>query len=157
MIVEKGKKIILVRYSDFLYKNCMNDHLSVLEKNGYCWFGKVGKQKPSEKFAGLVMSEERPLIILHSKNDAYICDLAEVSYERPVDGIYPQYYEDVLFKQNNNPSAYFKITSLIKIEKGVLSNFIVSSSRNELPVALKGSMNSIFLVENVKEVLIEEK
>lgn len=43
MIIKKMEKMLLVRYSDFLFSNCIEEHKKIIEKNGYCWFGKVGK------------------------------------------------------------------------------------------------------------------
>ena len=50
MKVEKGAKLLIIRYSDFLIKGCIRLHMDVLDEKGYVWFGKVGKQKPSDKF-----------------------------------------------------------------------------------------------------------
>ncbi|MDD5792673.1 MAG: hypothetical protein PUD22_08830 [Erysipelotrichaceae bacterium] len=147
MIIKKMEKMLLVRYSDFLFSNCIEEHKKIIEKNGYCWFGKVGKQKPSKKFCDIVLKNERPMIFLHSAKKCYICDVENIVFEKPDDNAYPEYYNDILYDKGNYPSAYFKIRSCYEIEKAVLSNFIVSSSRNLLPSSLHSSMNSIFLVE----------
>lgn len=155
MTIKKGKKMLLVRYSDFLYSNCMNDHIDVIAEKGYCWFGKVGKQKPSQKFCDIVLKDEKPMIFLHSAKKAFICNVSDIIFEKPKDGVYPKYYNEVLFEKGNEPSAYFKITSCDEISKSVLSSFIVSSSRNHLPNSLHGSMNSIFMVECEKDVEVK--
>ena len=152
-MIEKGQKLLLFRYSDFLIKNCIKLHQDVLEENGYVWFGKVGKQRPSQKFINYVLAEKEPTIILHSKQKAYICKIEDISYEQPEDN-YPAYYQEVLFEKGNYPSAYIKIVEMKEIEKKVLSNFIVSSSRNDLTHALYSSTNSIFFLEAIKEVII---
>ena len=155
MNLEKGKKMLLVRYSDFLYSNCIDDHIEVIKENGYCWFGKVGKQKPSQKFCDMVLKDEKPMIFLHSAKKAFICDVEEIIFEKPEDGIFPSYYREILFDKGNEPSAYFKITSCDEINKSVLSSFIVSSSKNHLPSSLHGSMNSIFMVDCAKDVEVK--
>ena len=155
MEIKKGKKMLLVRYSDFLYSNCIGDHVDVLNEKGFCWFGKVGKQKPSQKFCKIVLEDEEPMIFLHSAKKTYLCDVADIVFETPNDCVYPAYYNEVLFEKGNEPSAYFKITSCKEINKSVLSSFIVSSSRNLLPNSLHNSMNSIFLVECEKDVEVK--
>lgn len=155
MEIRKGKKMLLIRYSDFLYSNCIDEHISVLNEKGFCWFGKVGKQKPSRKFCQIVLDDENPMIFLHSARRAYLCDVADIVFETPNDGVYPAYYTEVLFDKGNEPSAYFKITSCKEINKSMLSSFIVSSSRNHLPDSLISSMNSIFLVECDKSVEVK--
>lgn len=147
MIINKREKLLLVRYSDFLFGNCIEEHKKIIDKNGYCWFGKVGKQKPSKKLCDIVLNNERPMIFLHSAKKSFICDVETIVFDKPDDNVYPPYYNDILFDKNNYPSAYFKIKSCYEIEKNVLDNFIVSSSRNFLPSSLHSSMNSIFLVE----------
>ncbi len=157
MIIQSGKKLLIIRYSDFLHANCIDDHINVIKTNGYCWFGKIGKQKPSLLFCNKVLKEEQPMIILHSSKKTYLCDVTEIVYERPSDGVFPQYYFELLFGKSNEPTAYFRIISCVEIEKSILYNFIVSSSKNPLPDALRSSMNSLFLAECTKTVEIKEK
>lgn len=154
MQIEKGKKMLLIRYSNFLYSNCISEHIGVIKDKGYCWFGKVGKQKPSQKYCNIVLNQENPMIILHSARKAFICRVSDITFEKPEDSVYPDYYKSILFEKGIEPSAYFKITSCVEINKSVLSSFIVSSSRNPLIHSLHGSMNSIFLVECEEEVVI---
>lgn len=153
MKIEKGKKMLLVRYSDYLYDNCIDDHINVIKEKGYCWFGKVGKQKPSQKFCDIVLKDEKPMIILHSAKKSFICNVSDIIFEKPKDGVFPEYYEAFLFEKGNEPSAYFKITSCDEISKSVLSCFVVSSSRNYLTYSLHSSMNSIFMIECQKDVM----
>lgn len=156
MTINKGKKLLLVRYSDYLYNNCIADHIDVIRENGYCWFAKVGKQKPSQKYCNIVLKDEKPMIFLHSAKKAFICNVSDIIFEKPKDCVFPNYYNEVLFEKGNEPIAYFKITSCEEINKSILSNFIVSSSRNNLLNSLHSSMNSFFLVECKKDVLIKE-
>ena len=155
MRIEKGSKLLIIRYSDFLMKGCIRLHMDVLEKKGYVWFGKVGKQKPSNKFVKLTLQEPKPRIILHSSTKDYLCDISEVSYERPDEG-YPDYYNTVLFANNNNPSIYFKIISFFFIDHRYLQHFVVNGSRNKLPYSLQGSMNSLFFIECIESIDEEE-
>lgn len=155
MTIEKGKKMLLVRYSDFLRNNCIDDHIEMIKTRGYCWFGKIGKQKPSQRFCNIVLKESKPMIILHSAKKAFLCDVTEITFDKPSDNAYPHYYKEVLFDKGNEPSAYFKITSCKEINKSVLANFVVSSSRNNLPSSLHSSMNSIFMVECDKDTNVK--
>lgn len=148
MTIEKGQKLLIVRYSDFLYDNCISEHISVIKEKGYCWFGKIGKQKPSLNFCNKVLKAKHPMIVLHSAKKAFICNISEITFNRPEDGCYPSYYNEFLFEKSNEPSAYFKITSCAEISKSVLNSFIICSSRNRLPEALRSSMNSLFLAES---------
>ena len=156
MKVEKGSKLLIIRYSDFLIKGCIRLHMDVLDEKGYVWFGKVGKQKPSDKYVRLTLSEPNPRLILHSSTKDYLCDITEVCYEKPIEG-YPDYYNDVLYANNNNPSIYFKITSFRLFEHKYLHHFVVNSSRNELPYSLHGSMNSLFFIECIEDINEEDE
>ena len=154
MKIKNGKKAFIVRYSDFLKENCIDIHKDVLAQNGYCWFGKLG-QKPSNRYASLVLAEEEPVIILRSKKEDYICRLTEISTETPSDAI-PAYYKDVLFANGNYPSSYFKLTSIQPFDRKNYKYFRVNSSRNEVTVALQKSMNSMFFVECIQDFETEE-
>ena len=37
----KGDKFLILRYSNGIY-DCIKKHKEVLNKIGYCWFGKIG-------------------------------------------------------------------------------------------------------------------
>ena len=145
MQLEEGQKLLVLRYSDFLQKNCIQLHVDLIDKLGFCWFGKIG-QRPSQKFITQIMAFDKPQILLHSSTKSFLCEVLEVTYDKPESG-YPQYYEEALFRRNHNPSAYFKLKSIEQVPKNILKSFIVVSSKNYLSLSLHRSMNSVFFVE----------
>lgn len=155
-MIRKGDKLLVIRYSDFLIKKCMFLHEEILKKYVYVWFGKIGKQKPSQKFIDLTMQQEVPRIILHSSTKDYICEIDAISKEQPEKG-YPDYYNELLFNKGNNPSIYFRIKKMVPFDHKYLSCFVVNSSRNELPIALHGSMNSLFFIECIENINEEKQ
>ena len=143
--MDVGQKFITIRYGTNIIANCIERHQDVIEKDGYCWFGKIGTP-PSKKFINTFMNEDKPRVILYSKEAAFECDVMDVSYEQPKDH-YPDYYDEYILGTALLPKVYFKLGSIHQIDKAEMSPYIVSSSRGRLLDTLHRSMTSFFLSE----------
>ena len=151
----KNKKILVLRYGVNIIEDCIERHKEVIEKYGYCWFGKIGRS-PSEKVLKDVLPVAPGTVILYSRAGVYICELEEISVKTPQLG-YPDYYETDIFNTGLQLSMYFKLKNIVDMNVSDLSNYIVSSSRNNLMDTLNKSMNSFFAVELRGSVLIREE
>ena len=151
-----GQKFITIRYGTNIIADCIEKHQEVIEREKYCWFGKIGTP-PSKKFLNAFMNENHPRIILYSKEAAYECDVLDVSYEKPSDH-YPEYYDEYIFGTVLLTKIYFKLGSIRQIDKSEMTPYLVTSSRGRLLEALHRSMTSFFLSEYPdKEGKIREK
>ncbi len=155
MKIFENEELVLIRYSNMFGYDTILEHKKIIDKLGYCYFGKVGKKTSTSHLKSL-MSSNIPKIILKSKNEAYLCIVEDIIFETPNNG-YPDYYKEELFKKNNYPSMYYKITKIIKIDKSILTNFVVKSSLNPLPLALQQSMTSQLLIMSENNIDIKEE
>lgn len=141
----EGQKFLVVRFGTNIVEDCVNKHQEVIEQKGYCWFGKIGVV-PSKKVLQSVFDEERPTLVLYTRNKAYICELLDTTEEKPSEG-YPNYYVEELFNTGRNPKIYFKLKSMQVWELSEMNKCVVCSSRNNLMQTLNKSMSSFFFAE----------
>lgn len=144
--MKKNDKVLLLRYSDFHGVNTIQEHINTLEKNGFCWWAKLGKQ-PSEKYLKDFCNQEEPTILLYTPTVLHICDFGGVITERPQTG-YPNYYLTDIFGKENEPHIYFKLNSIKKIDVNFLADYIVTSSEKEALYDLKKTISSYMFLQH---------
>lgn len=139
--MEKGQSFILLRYSNNIVSDTIKQHQDVIEKIGFCWFGKIGVV-PSKKIQKAILAEDNPRIILYTRGIAHECHLLEISEKRPSKGC-PDYYEI----EGICPSVYFKLASIEPIKMSELDNYSIISTGRKLLDAIWHSMTSYFFAE----------
>lgn len=153
--MKEGQKVLVVRYGANIISDCIEKHIEVVDEYGYCWFGKIGTS-PSVKILDAVLAEEKPMIILYSKGNAYRASLLEISKDKPIEA-YPNYYNEYLYAKELHPSLYFKITYIQRMDVKELEMYSVASSGNKLLSTLYSSMSSFFLAQYGKSTVIAKK
>ncbi len=138
------KYALVVRFGNNIKTNCINEHKRVLEEYGKCWFGKLGRVPSSGLLKSVVDNNGK--LLLYSAQESYWCDFTSISYERP-NSYYPSYYDDLLYKEQKEPSIYFELTNIEDADMTSIEKYIVSSSGRNLTDTLRRSMNSFFLIE----------
>lgn len=143
---------IALRYSEKFAppEGTIQAHIEVLQKNGYVWYGKIGKTI-GDKAVRTLLSNETPRILLidSGKTDRYWAKITEVKKEMPECKTFPKYYEQNL----ENFKIWFKIIDIQKAQSDVLAHCIVASSGAVLSIASKQSMSPFFMI-NVEEQYI---
>lgn len=140
----KGDKFLILRYSNGIY-DCIKKHKEVLNRCGYCWFGKIGVV-PSMNALREKLNADKQLVVLYCQGDVYLATLLAVSSEKPSIG-YPEYYQDFLYKRNIFPKMYFKLGSLEELPKDIFAKCVSLSSRRPLAETVARSMASFFYGE----------
>ena len=156
--LKPGQKLLVLRYGNQIIENCIEKHIEIIDKKGYCWFGKLGLI-PSKKLMDAVFSEEIPMVILYSRQGAFLCEVEESTENKPKDG-YPDYYKTELFDNYTYPSVYFKLKSINKIDMETVNDFTVISSGNKALDTLNNSMSSFIFVcygERTEEMIKAHK
>ena len=151
--IQQGQKLIVIRYGK--KQDCIEKHCEVINKLGYCWFGKIGIV-PSKKAIDAVMKENNPKIILYSQGKGYVADCNKIIFEKPETG-YPDYYEEELFAKLVFPKSYYKISSIKQLSSEELSQIRVVSSGSPIIETLNKSMSSFFFVEFGRTPIKETK
>lgn len=89
--MDEGTNFLVLKYGKSNMFDCIGNHKKVIEQLGYCWFGKIGKA-PGISSLNLILDKEKKTVVLYCQGEAFLCDLMEVSTQRPSEG-YPQYYD----------------------------------------------------------------
>ena len=139
-------KTIAIRFSDVIApKNgTIYEHQTIINKNGYVWFGKLGNRKISEKIIKEIFTK-RPIkiLLIHTQSTKHYLALVDsIVYKCPELNLVPYYYR-------NNSSDFrnwFKIKQFIEIEEEELQKFYTSSG-NTIANIYKKSMGSYFIVD----------
>ena len=154
-MIEKGDKFIILKYGSGIY-NCIERHQEVLDKCGYCWFGKIGVS-PSEFAIKSKLNPERMLAVLYCQGTAHLCTIIDIATSKPEAG-YPSYYEQFLYARNIIPKMYFKLGSIELLPAGELTKCVTMSSGRTLAETVSRSMASFFYGECPEDdVIIQPK
>ena len=143
-MLNKGDRFIVIKYTNGIY-DCINEHIRVLEQYGYCWFGKIG-MSPSEANLRSILLSDRMFVVLFCQGDVHLCELLDVSTDRPKEG-YPDYYQSFFYNRGIIPSMFFKLGSIVPLSKDLFSCCISLNSRKPLLDTVSRSMASFFYGE----------
>ena len=125
------KKSFLLRYSDYHRIKTIDEHCSVIERTGYCWFGKYGK-KPQKAYLDGLFADGKLTMFLYTASTLHRAVVTAYTYDPPDDGI-PEYYNSWQFSgEDYKPSVYFKVLSIEPACMEELDGFVVSSSGKEI-------------------------
>ncbi len=147
------EEVLMLRYSNTFQEDCMNLHIQVNKKCGYCWFGKIGRA-PSDKLITKILKNKHPQLMLYSLGEQYLCELLDVSKSRPSNG-FPEYYKKVLFSSGMEPSIYFKLGAMKKLERKNLEKYYIISSGRSLLETVGKTMSAFLVIGEKKEGFTE--
>ncbi|WP_026664519.1 hypothetical protein [Butyrivibrio sp. FC2001] len=140
--MKEGQKFLVLKYGTHIIDNCISKHIEVVNKYGYCWFGKVGTI-PSDSFMNEILDTDEPTMILCGKDGTYQCVIDCFVKDKPKSGC-PPYYKEYLFDKGVYPSEYYRIISIKEIDKAELGKYVCENSRNNLLNSVNRSMSPFF-------------
>ena len=125
-----------------------NIEKTIIKENGYAWYGKLGAAI-SDKSISNIMKNETPRILLiqSGKANRYWAYVKEIKKEEPIKREIPEYYRDISGKFN----SWFKVVKFEHADSKVMSQCIVSSSKDILSNVSKHSMSPYFIIEYTDE------
>ncbi len=145
ILIEKGKKLICIRFVDLGGFDCIGEHNKLIKQNGYVWFAKIGN-KIATKVVEKMIDDETPYLLLKDPRKAYIAEFSEFCEVTPSDGGYPDYYKTEI-PQSRIISTWFQLTSIKKVDDlAILNDVVLISSRRPILETTKKSMASHFFI-----------
>lgn len=121
-----GQKVLLFRINMNVNKDAVEKHKEVLMKEGFCWFGKIGRIPMLEKIEE-VLKEKHPHMLLYTKQKLFLYDIDDSSFTRPKDG-FPKYYYQEFFLKGEEPNLYLRIRAINEIPITELAKYYVSTT-----------------------------
>lgn len=153
-MIRQGEKFIIMKYSDSVYANSMEEHINVIRDYGFCWYGKIGK-KLSETVVDTILSNEQQHMFFYKKGALYLAKVETVSFEKKLENI-PLYYKEILYPQMNFPSTYLKLIEIKPISLNVLE-CLETSTGKKVSEAIVRCMNPVMFSVCVKDFNEEGK
>lgn len=141
MDLKKDSSYLLIKINTPENINFLKEHLNILEKNGYVWFCRFGKNNVlPEK----INSYNNYIFLKDSKknNDKiYIAKYEKFSFSPP-SLLFPKYYNGISLER----SLWFKLVELHEFDYNILiKNFVTKSTSSKLTNVF-GSMCSSFYI-----------
>lgn len=137
------RQAVLVKYNPDIFSGSIEEHINVLKREGFCWFGKIGKRPSLDKMK-LVLGSEDATLILYSKGAVYKCRLADYTCDLPGQGV-PEYYKEL--SEYGSEWCYFKLMKIEPIAVDSLKDYWVTSSKKNLLDTVGRMMASFVFVE----------
>lgn len=141
----KDNKYIMFKISSPLEVDFFESHKKLIEKNGYVWFCRFGKN--NMKISS--MSECEPIIFIKEakkNNDGfYIANCIEIKEDIFDNEVFPEYYNELSLKK----ACWLKITSLEKADMSFVLDKFLSSSGGAITGVLKSMCTAFYM--NCKE------
>ena len=154
LIIEKGKDILCMRFVNVGSYDCIEEHKTLLNKNGFVWFGKIGN-KPTDKALNRMIEDNSNYVLLKEPKKAYICTFETYQHDIPSEG-YPAYYSTEILP-NREFSIWFKLLSINEVKDfSVLNDIVLKSSRSPILETARKSIASHFYTVTRQEVVIED-
>lgn len=139
-------KTIALRFSENFAppEGTIKAHKNIINLNGYVWYGKLGVKLSSEAKNNILSENVPKILLIHSgRNDRYWALVEDVSFDCPRDiNNIPAYYRNERAKFK----TWFKVLSIEKAPKDILSKCIVESSKQQLSHASRYSMSPYFKI-----------
>lgn len=152
-MIKSEQSVVILKFKNNIVENCIVEHQKIIEKNGFCWYGKIGKTV-SEKIKNIILKSEHCSILLYSKGELYIGHVEDISYQKQSSNI-PEYYFKLLYNENNIPSVYFKLDALKKCNVDVLKYLTVKSSGKYACESVSRCMNAVILTTANTDIHVE--
>lgn len=151
MDIFKDSYVFVLRYNDNYIEDAMVIHKKICDKEGFCWYGKVGK-KPNIKRLNEIIEKKGTNILFYNKKLSFIGKLMEVSLVAPMNNV-PDYYANSMRK----PSVWLKVSSLCKIQQEVLSDLLIISTGKTMEETINSSMTSFYFTFANKDFRIQQE
>ena len=158
MTIEKNTEMLLFRFSKYKHYSFIDEHTTILQKNGRVWMLKLGKRSSINKLNSIV--ENGGWLVLHapksegSKN--YIARFTEMVEDKPSDSCYPNYYKEILENAEAGISIYvtepsyqwFKIDYIQPVDDDFTSDLLISKTGKKVNDVINTTMTAVMFVKN---------
>lgn len=152
MLIERGKDILCIRFSDVGDYDCIREHLEILNNIGYVWFGKIGN-KPASSIIEKMQKEKSNYILLKDARNSYICTFDSFQHHEPKKEQFPNYYLSEILPSRLF-SVWFRLTSISKINDiEILDSIVTKSSWSPFLETARKSMASHFYTTTKNDII----
>lgn len=154
MFIKKNSEIFLIRLNTTGYNNAINDHIELINKHGYVWLQKRGRKARIERLTD-VLVQGGYIIIKEPKHNGdryFIGQFVEVADQLPnEENTYPDYYNK--YKNYENRSQWFKITSLTQLNNDDIEELYFASSKEKVTNIINSTSTAFMFVFCKRDII----
>lgn len=119
-------------------------HQEVIAARGYVWYGKLGSPVSSAVAKEILDQEDPRVLLIHSGgSERYWLHVVDILREVPNLDYVSSYYRN----QAEDFGCWFKVVSIERADKAVMSHCVVRSSGKPLTAASRHSMSPYFIID----------
>lgn len=162
MIIKEDTEMLLFRYSNFSKHAFLPELEAVIKEKGAVWMLKAGKRSSFSRLEE-IRKNGGWLVLRAPKSDgskSYIAKYIEVSEEDPADGCYPEYYEDILFGEDDKfldiaPTfQWFKLTLIKELSEKDANKLVVAKTGKSVNEVIVTTRTAVMFIKNSADIKI---
>ncbi len=159
LILEKKKRILVLRVNNFHQYNFIDEHKKCLETSTYVWMLKAGRPL-ADKSLDEVIKDGGYLILKEPKgsgNRYYACLISEVKQgHKSDDMIHPAYYKELFADGISLAGTWLKISGIIEIDEAHLSLFELVKNKKQMTEIVSTTRSPILFVTTRETLFIKD-
>lgn len=160
MVIKENTPMILFRYNNYKKRDFIKEHKNVLKNNNYVWLLKLGKKSNVKKIED-IKNHGGYLLLRAPKSDGgktYITKFIDTSESEPKDGVYPEYYNEILDEDNyiywDKSLQWFKIKLIKEFNNENMEKIVLSNGKKPVNEIIDNTMTAFMFVENSSEIVL---
>lgn len=159
MVIKENTNMLLFRFRDFGKYDFIDTHREFIEKNGYVWLLKIGKKTSSERLSE-IQREGGWMILRSPKADggkSYVVKFVSFTEETPNDGMFPEYYEEVINSEDfwEATCQWFKIDRIISLSDEFSKTLVMAKTQKPIDEVIGATRTAVMFVKNVSPITID--
>ncbi len=160
MHIDKHKKMLLFRYSNYRRTDFIAEHNKVISKNGYSWMLKAGKKSSTDKI-DRVLADGGYLILkspIKEGNNYYVAIFDSFVENNPDDkNGYPEYYK-YFMDDMYDALAYqwFRIRGIYRMDASQADKIVLQTNNKRIPEVLETTRTAVMFVQSTDIIRLEE-
>ena len=156
--------MLLFRYSNYGNNSFIQEHRSVIDKNGYVWMLKLGKRSSIEKIT-TIKNAGGWMVLRAPKSEggiSYIASFSEFSETFPDKLSCPEYYDEIIQGLNDDETLYitnptlqwFKLNCIVRLDEQMSKNLVVSKTGKAVDEVIETTRTAVMYIKNVKKMTL---
>ncbi|NLV53284.1 MAG: hypothetical protein GXY64_08480 [Bacteroidales bacterium] len=157
MIIDSNTEMLLFRYNNYKKHLFIDEHRSVLQREGHVWMLKLGRKTNNERIRAI--SEGGGWMILRAPKSeggtSFLAKFTEMQEETPTEHCYPEYYKEIFQDSNDNffyyedsPQQWFNIVLLFPLNSDVASSLVISKNKKKVDDVIPTTRTAVMFVQN---------
>lgn len=145
--IESNERINILKTSN-KYTNCIEDHISVLKKDGAVWMARIGRDVDSQPIVN-----ENHYLFLYQRGKLFIAHYTEITKVKP-NGGYPDSYKKYIFSGDVIPSEYLHLDTIQEVSSDILDKLKYEGNQRIVSDTICRSPKAYVVTVPIEDIVI---